>query len=395
MSTVLQTQVGIIGAGPAGLVLSHLLARAGIESVVLEHRSRDYVERRVRAGVLEQGTVDLLDEMNLAARLYGEGLVHRGIIIGFDGRRHRIPLSKLTGGRSITVYGQQELVKDLITARLASGGAIQFEVEDVRLVDLETPRPVVRYRWEGRPYQLRCDVVAGCDGFHGVSRPSIPPGVLRIHERHHPFAWLGILADVAPSTEELIYARHERGFALHSLRSPTVSRLYLQVDPDAMLAQWPDDRVWQELRIRLATHDGWTLAAGPVLEKSIALHHSFVVEPMQYGRLFLAGDAAHIVPPTGAKGLNLAVADVRVLAQAIARWYHAGDSEGLQRYSGRCLTRVWRVQEFSAWMSALLHRLPGADPFDDRMARARLEWICGSEAEARSLAENYVGLPWK
>jgi len=394
MSTASQTQVGIIGAGPAGLVLSHLLARAGIESVVLEHRSREYVEQRVRAGVLEQGTVDLLDELGLAARLRREGLVHHGILMAFDGRRHRIPLSDLTGGRSITVYGQQELVKDLIAARLADGGAIHFDVEDVRLADLDTRRPVARYRRDGQARELRCDFLAGCDGFHGVSRPSLPAGALRVYERHHPFAWLGILAAVPPSTDELIYARHDRGFALHSLRSPTVSRLYIQVDPRTDLTDWPDDRIWQELRLRLATDDGWKLADGPVLEKSIALHHSFVVEPMQHGRLFLAGDAAHIVPPTGAKGLNLAVADVRVLARAIERWYRAGHTEDLERYSERCLGRVWRVQEFSASMSALLHRLPGTDPFEDRVARARLEWICRSQAEARSLAENYVGLPW-
>jgi p-hydroxybenzoate 3-monooxygenase len=394
MSATVETQVGIIGAGPAGLVLSHLLAREGIESVVLEDRSRHHVEHRVRAGVLEQGTVDLLTEMGLAARLHREALVHHGILIAFDGRRHRIPLSDLTGGRSITIYGQQELVKDLIAARLAAGGPTEFEVEDVRLADLETTRPVARYRKDGEARELRCDFLAGCDGFHGVSRSAIPRGVLRVHERHHPFAWLGILAAVAPSTDELIYARHDRGFALHSLRSPTVSRLYIQVDPGTPLADWPDDRVWQELRLRLASDDGWTLADGPVLEKSVALHHSFVVEPMQHGRLFLAGDAAHIVPPTGAKGLNLAVADVRVLAAAITRWYRAGDGEGLARYSERCLGRVWRVQEFSSWMSGLLHRLPGDDAFAERLARARLQWICRSEAEARSLAENYVGLPW-
>jgi p-hydroxybenzoate 3-monooxygenase len=392
--SVSETQVGIIGAGPAGLVLSHLLARAGIEAVVLENRSREHIEHRVRAGVLEQGTIDLLDEMGLSTRLRAEGLIHHGILIGIEGRRHRIPLSELTGGRAITIYGQQELVKDLIAARLAGGGGIEFEVEEVGLSGLDKARPAIRYLEQGQARELRCDFIAGCDGFHGVSRRSIPPGVLRVYERQYPFAWLGILAAVAPSTDELIYARHERGFALHSLRSPTVSRLYVQVDPTAAIADWPDDRVWQELQLRLGTNDGWKLAEGPVLEKSIALHHSFVIEPMQYGRLFLAGDAAHIVPPTGAKGLNLAVADVRMLARAIARWYRTGETEELERYSERCLSRIWRVQEFSSWMSGLLHRLPGADPFDDRTLSARLEWLCRSEAEARSLAENYVGLPF-
>ena len=328
-SAVLRTQVGIVGAGPAGLVLAHLLKRAGIDSVVLENRSRDYVEQRVRAGVLEQGTVDLLDELGLAERLHREGLVHHGIELRFDGRRHRIPLTELTGGRAITVYGQQELVKDLIAARLAAGDPVVFEVEDVRLADLGTDRPRVHFRAAGGgARELACDFVAGCDGFHGVSRPAIPAGALRVFQRNYPFAWLGILAAVAPSTDELIYARHERGFALHSLRSPEVSRLYIQVDPDEEIARWPDERIWEELRVRLATDDGWVLRDGPVLEKSIAVHHSFVVEPMQHGRLFLAGDAAHIVPPTGAKGLNLAVADVRVLARALDRWYRRARSKG-------------------------------------------------------------------
>jgi p-hydroxybenzoate 3-monooxygenase len=395
-TTETRIQVGIVGAGPAGLVLSHLLQRAGIDSVVLENRSRDYVEHRVRAGVLEQGTVDLLREMGLAQRLEREGLVHHGILIGFGGRRHRIALSDLTGGRAITIYGQQELVKDLIAARLAAGGAIAFEVEEVRIGDLETRRPCLYYRHAGIASQLRCDFIAGCDGFHGVSRPSIPAGVLTAFERSYPFAWLGILAAVPPSTSELIYARHERGFALHSLRSPEVSRLYLQVDPGDSLDRWSDDRIWSQLQTRLATHDGggWTLESGPILERSIAIHHSFVVEPMQHGRLFLAGDAAHIVPPTGAKGLNLAVADVRVLAQALTAFYRSGETAPLDGYTQRCLARVWRVQEFSSWMSGLLHRLPGTDPFDERLIQARLEWICRSEAAARSLAENYVGLPF-
>ena len=392
------TQVAIIGAGPAGLMLSHLLARAGIQSIILENRSRAHVEQRVRAGVLEQGTVELLDQLGLSARLHREGLVHHGVLLTFGGRRHRIALSDLTGGRSITIYGQQELVKDLIAARLAAGGAIEFESEEVSLADLDSGRPRVSFRKAGVAHQLTCDFIAGCDGFHGVSRPSIPAGVLSVYERSYPFAWLGILAAVAPSTDELIYARHPRGFALHSLRSPEVSRLYLQVDPAARLDDWSDDRIWQELRLRLATPgDGgqWTLRDGPILERVIAVHHSFVVEPMQYGRLFLAGDAAHIVPPTGAKGLNLAVADVRVLAQAIDGWYASGATAALDAYSARCLARVWRVQEFSSWMTSLLHPLPDTTPFDERLTQSRLEWICGSEAAARSLAENYVGLPFE
>jgi p-hydroxybenzoate 3-monooxygenase len=380
------------------LVLAHLLERAGIASIVLENRTRAYVEQRVRAGVLEQGTVELLDQLGLSARLHREGLVHHGVLLTFGGRRHRIALSDLTGGRSITIYGQQELVKDLIGARLAAGGAIEFEAEAVSLADLDGPRPRVRFRKDGVERELRCDFVAGCDGFHGVSRPSIPAGVLSVFERVYPFAWLGILAAVAPSTDELIYARHPRGFALHSLRSPEVSRLYIQVDPGARLEDWSDDRIWQELRVRLGTPaegDGWTLRDGPVLERVIAQHHSFVVEPMQYGRLFLAGDAAHIVPPTGAKGLNLAVADVRVLARAIGAWYASGATAALDAYSARCLARVWRVQEFSSWMSTLLHPLPDTSAFDERLTQARLEWICGSEAASRSLAENYVGLPFE
>jgi p-hydroxybenzoate 3-monooxygenase len=388
-----ETQVAIIGAGPAGLVLSQLLHVAGIGSVVLEDRTRDYVEHRVRAGVLEQGTVDLLRDIGVGDRLRREGLVHRGILIGFQGRRHRIALSELTGGRAITIYGQQEVVKDLIDARMTSGGALHFEVQDVRLSGLESTRPTVRYRRAGQDHELRCDFVAGCDGSQGVSRDAIPSGVLTTYRRDFPFAWLGILANVAPSTEELIYARHERGFALHSLRSPEVSRLYIQVDPQEELSTWPDDRIWDELRVRLAADDGFDLRDGPVLEKSLAVHRSFVVEPMQYGRCFLAGDAAHIVPPTGAKGLNLAVADVRALAQGLARYYGMGDRSLLDGYSERCLRRVWRVQQFSSWMTLLLHRLPDSDPFREKLARAELEWVCRNEAGARGLAENYVGLP--
>ena len=388
----MRTQVGIVGAGPAGLMLSHLLHLEGIESVVLEARSREYVEQRVRAGVLEQGTVDLLRDTGLGDRLRREGLVHHGIELRFDGRGHRIALSDLTGGRSIFIYGQQEVVKDLIRARLEAGGTIRFEVEDVRLSGIDSPNPAIHYRDEGRDVDVTCDVIAGCDGFHGVSREAVPEGSLRSFQHEYPFAWLGVLAAVAPSTDELIYAYHDRGFALHSLRSPQISRLYLQVDPGEDVDDWPDDRIWEELRTRLHA-DGWTLADGPILEKGITPLRSFVAEPMQYGRLFLAGDAAHIVPATGAKGLNLAVADVRVLAEAIAGWYRTGSTDLLDGYSARCLRRVWRVQEFSSSMSSMLHRFPDDDGFRGRVQRAQLEWISRSEAAARSLAENYVGLP--
>jgi p-hydroxybenzoate 3-monooxygenase len=388
-----KTQVGIIGAGPSGLLLSHLLHLEGIDSVILEARSREYVEERVRAGVLEQGTVDLLCDTGLGDRLHREGLVHHGIELRFDGRGHRIALSDLTGGRAIWIYGQQEVVKDLINARLDAGATIHFEVEDVRLSGIDSSSPVIEYRKDGRDDEVNCDFVAGCDGYHGVSRDSIPPGVLRTYHHEYPFGWLGILAAVAPSTEELIYASHERGFALHSLRTPEISRLYIQVKPDEDINEWPDDRIWEELRLRLATRDGWTLADGPVLEKGVTAMRSFVVEPMQYGRLFLAGDAAHIVPATGAKGLNLAVHDVHKLAEAFIAWYHRDSNELLEQYSGSCLGRVWRVQDFSSYMSLMLHRYPDDDGFRGRLQHAQLEYVCSSKAAARSLAENYVGLP--
>ncbi len=390
----MRTQVGIVGAGPAGLVLAHLLARAGIDSVVLENRSRGYIEQRVRAGVLEQTTVDLLRENGLAQRLDREGMVHHGLELRFAGRGHRIPLSELTGGRAITVYGQQEVVKDLVRARLEAGGEILFEVDDVTLHDLDSERPAIRFRHGGGDHELRCDVVAGCDGFHGVSRPSIPAGVLTAYEREYPFAWLGILAEAPPSSEELIYCSSERGFALHSMRSPKVTRLYLQVDPAEDLANWPDERIWEELRARFATDDGWTLADGPLLEKGITPLRSFVVEPMQYGRLYLAGDAAHIVPATGAKGLNLAVADVRILAEALEAWYRTGRTDLLDGYSAACLRRVWRVQQFSWWMTSMLHLFDDQGAFDRRLQLSQLAYVCSSKAAATSLAENYVGLPY-
>jgi p-hydroxybenzoate 3-monooxygenase len=378
--------VGIVGAGPAGLLLGHLLARRGIESVVIEARDRDYVQQRVRAGVLEQGTVDLLVEAGVGERLRREGLVHEGLELRFAGRAHRIALSELTGGRAITIYGQQEVVKDLIDARLAAGAPLFFEVSDVRAEDRR-----VSFTDSKGEHALECDFVAGCDGFHGVTRDSIPDGVLTTYEHVYPYAWLGILARVPPSTDELIYCNHERGFALHSLRSPELSRLYLQVDPDDDIAEWPDERIWEELQTRFAL-EGWTLNEGPIVDKAITPMRSFVVEPMRHGRLFLAGDAAHIVPATGAKGLNLAVADVRVLADALSRWYESGSSEELDAYSSTCLRRVWRVQHFSWWMTSMLHRAARASPFEERLQRAQLDYVTRSEAGARTLAENYVGL---
>jgi p-hydroxybenzoate 3-monooxygenase len=389
----MRTQVAIVGAGPAGLLLSHLLDRAGVESIVLESRTREYVIARVRAGVLEQGVVDVLRAAGVADRIDDEGLVHHGIELRFGGRGHRIALSELTGGRTITIYGQSKVVEDLIEARSQHDGRLLYGVEDVSLHDLESGRPSIRFTHDGRQEVIDCEFVAGCDGFHGVSRPSIPTGVLREFESVYPFCWLGILAEVAPSTDELIYAQHERGFALHSLRSPTVSRLYVQVPADAHLDNWPDDRVWDELHVRLARDDGWTLAEGPVIERSIAPLRSFVAEPMRYGRLFLAGDAAHIVPPTGAKGLNLAVADVTVLSRALAGFFATGSEAGLDAYSETCLRRVWQAERFSAWMTSMLHRAPDQGAFDDRLQVAQLEHVVTSRAAATALAESYTGQP--
>ncbi|MGH2460436.1 MAG: 4-hydroxybenzoate 3-monooxygenase [Chloroflexota bacterium] len=387
----MRTQVAVVGAGPAGLVLAHLLAREGIDSVVLEARDREYVERRIRAGVLEQGTVDLLQATGVGDRLRREGLVHRGIELRFEGQRHRIPLSDLTGGRAITVYGQQEVVKDLIQARLAGDGQILFEAGAVDVQDARSPRPIVRYRQGGEIHELACDVVAGCDGSHGVCRDAIPAGALDVFQKEYPFAWLGILATVAPSTEELIYAYHERGFALHSLRSPRLSRLYLQCRPGDAIENWPDARIWDELHQRFAL-DGWTLAEGPIVDRGITPMRSFIVEPMRHGRLFLVGDAAHIVPPTGAKGLNLAVADAKVLAAGLVEWYRSGREDLLDGYSETCLRRVWRVEHFSWWMTSMLHRFEDDGPFEHRLHLSQLRYVCGSTAAATSLAENYVGL---
>lgn len=384
----MRTQVGIIGAGPAGLLLGHLLHRAGIDAVVLESRSREYVTQRVRAGVLEQPTVELLRAAGLADRLDREGLVHHGISLRFDGADHRIAFDELVGA-SITVYGQQEVVKDLIAARVAP---LEFEVSNVELHDV-TGRPRITYSTvDGQRRELECDVVAGCDGFHGISRGSVATG--KAFERTYPYAWLGILAQAPPSHQELIYAYHERGFALHSMRSPTITRLYLQVGPDEDIADWPDDRIWAELRSRLAA-DGFTLNEGPILEKSITGMRSFVVEPMRHGNLFLAGDAAHIVPPTGAKGMNLAIADVRRLATALVDFLQRGQRRRLDGYSDACLRRVWRAEHFSWWMTSMLHQPPREDGFDRRLQLAQLRYTASSRAAATSLAENYVGLPYE
>jgi p-hydroxybenzoate 3-monooxygenase len=375
----MRTQVGIVGAGPAGLTLARLLELQGIETVVFEDRTRDYVEHRIRAGVLEHGTVDLLREAGVGARMDAEGIPHRGIYLQFDGERHHVPMQELVG-RGIMIYGQTEVVKDLIAARLASGLPLHFETA-VERVDAETG---VIHHAGG---QLECDFIAGCDGFHGVCRPAVPA---RTFEREYPFAWLGILAEAPPSSAEVTYVHHEDGFALLSLRSPQLSRLYLQCRPDEDLDKWPDERIWAELEARTKL-EGWSLNTGPILEKGVAGMRSFVAEPMQRGRLFLAGDAAHIVPATGAKGLNLAIADVAVLARALERWYGSGDESGLDAYSETCLRRVWRAEHFSYWMTTMLHRISD-DPFDLKLQLSQLRWVTTSEAAARSLAENYVGL---
>jgi p-hydroxybenzoate 3-monooxygenase len=387
----MRTQVAIVGAGPAGLVLSHLLHLRGVESVVLECRSREYVQNRVRAGVLEQGTVDLLIDTGVGDRMQREGDPHHGIELRFDRQGRRIPLTDLTG-RSIWIYGQQKVVEDLIKARGPTHGELLFEVADVSVHDVETDSPSVRFRHEGSDHVLKADFVAGCDGFHGICRPSLPETALTGYEREYPFAWLGILAEVAPSYDELVYTHHDRGFALLSQRGPTISRMYLQVDPDEDIADWPDDRIWEELHCRVDT-DGWVLQEGPIFDKGVTPMRSFVAEPMRHGRMFLAGDAAHIVPPTGAKGLNLAVADVKVLADALDDWYARGDAQGLDGYSETCLRRVWRVQHFSWWMTTLLHRFSEHDEYEAKLQRSQLEYVTTSTAAATSLAENYVGLP--
>ncbi|MDJ0981777.1 MAG: 4-hydroxybenzoate 3-monooxygenase [Kiloniellales bacterium] len=390
----MRTQVGIVGAGPSGLLLSQLLHLAGVESVVLERRSRAYVEGRIRAGVLEQGTVELLDEAGVGERLHREGLVHGGVELAFAGRRHRIDFEDLTGGKAVTVYGQTEVTKDLNRAREAAGGDIVFEAEDVTLHDFDGDSPRLGYHKDGTEHELRCDFIAGCDGFHGVSRRSVPAAALSTFERVYPFAWLGILADTKPVSEELIYARHERGFALFSMRSPTRSRLYIQCSPDEHLDDWPDERIWDELRSRLDAEAAARLESGPAIEKSVTPMRSFVAEPMRFGRLFLAGDAAHIVPPTGAKGLNLAAADVRYLSRALIAHFKEGRDDLLDAYSETCLRRIWKAQRFSWWMTSLLHRFPEESGFGGRVQLAELDYVTSSRAAATALAENYVGLPF-
>ncbi len=389
----MRTQVGIVGAGPAGLTLSHLLHLQGIESVVVEAASREHVESRIRAGVLEQGTVDLLTETGVGERLQRQGLFHGGIEVRFAGRGHRIDFRELTGGKGVVIYAQHEVIKDLIAARLAAKGQIVFEAAGVLVHGLDGSAPEITYEKDGVPQQLSCDFIAGCDGYHGVCRPSIPEGVITSYEQVYPFAWLGILAQATPSSEELIYAYHDRGFALHSMRSPEISRLYLQCSPEEDLAEWPDDRIWTELRRRFALDTEWKLNEGAILRKSVTGMRSFVAEPMQFGRLFLAGDSAHIVPPTGAKGLNLAVADVRVLADGLKQFYQSGRMELLNRYSEICLRRVWKVQRFSWWMTSMLHRHATGNAFDERRQLAELDYVTSSRAAAQTLAENYVGLP--
>jgi p-hydroxybenzoate 3-monooxygenase len=390
----MRTTVGIIGAGPAGLLLARLLHNAGIDSVVLESRDRAYVEQRQRAGILEQGTVDVLRAAGAGERMDREGLPHDGIELRYDRKRHRVDFPALTGGRSVTVYAQTEVCKDLIALQLTDGGPLLFEAEALAVEGADTDTPRVRFRHEGREDVLECAYAVGCDGFWGVARKAIPAGLTRVFERTYPFAWLGILADVPPSHDELVYARHDRGFALLSMRSPSVSRLYLQVPEGTDAESWGDEEIWDELERRFETDDDWKLDRGPITQKSVTPMRSYVHEPMRYGRLFLAGDAAHIVPPTGAKGLNLAVGDVVTFARALTHQKETGSAERLDAYSETCLRRVWQAERFSYDMTSLLHRSPDATAFEDRMQLARLERIAGSRAAETDLAEGYTGFPF-
>lgn len=390
--TRVRTQVCIIGSGPSGLLLSQLLAKSGIDTIVLDRQNREHIEGRVRAGVLEQGSVDALREAGAAARLDVEGLVHEGFDLAFDGIRHRIDLKSLTD-KTVTVYGQTEVTKDLFDLRFADGQIFYFNVSDVTFDGLKTESPVVSFQSSDGPVAIGCDYVAGCDGYHGVSRAAIPSDVLKTYERVYPFGWLGILTERPPVSHELIYANHERGFALASMRSATRSRYYVQCPLDDSVDDWSDDRVWEELAVRLGDDAASTMETGPSFEKSIAPLRSFVAEPMRYGNLFLAGDAAHIVPPTGAKGLNLAFADIRVLSRALSENYNNGKTFYLENYSETVLKRVWKVERFSWQLSMLLHQFPEASPFEKQMQKADFSYLASSEAASHSIAENYVGLP--
>ncbi|MGI9426901.1 MAG: 4-hydroxybenzoate 3-monooxygenase [Hyphomicrobiaceae bacterium] len=388
------TQVGIVGAGPAGLLLARLLHLAGIECLILEQRDRAYVEGRIRAGVLEQGTVDVLRAAQVADRLDEIGLTHNGINLSLNGHRSYVDLKTLSGGKTLTVYGQTEVTKDLITANLDAGVEIVFEAKGVDVHDIAGARPRLTYTNAGMDDELKCDYIAGCDGFHGVCRARFPNDQIRLYDRTYPFAWLGILAESPPVNEELVYARHDNGFALYSMRSPTLARNYIQCHPDADLADWPDERVWDELRIRLGPDYADDLEVGAVVEKSITPMRSFVAEPLRFGRVFLAGDSGHIVPPTGAKGLNLAVSDVHYLAEALKHFYATGEERLLDDYSDLALARVWKSQRFSWWMTSLLHCFPEDNAFDDRVRQTDLSYVLGSVAAQTMLAENYVGLPF-
>ena len=388
-----RTQVAIVGAGPAGLLLAQLLHRNGIDSVVVENRGREYVIDRVRAGVLEQGTVDLLIALGVSSGLCRLGLRHEGLYVSFGGRRHRIDLAELTGGKAITVYGQNEVVRELIDARTRTGRPLYFEADRVSVDAFDSSTPRLRFHHDGAEHEVHCDFIAGCDGFHGICRPSIPEGVLTLAERDYPFGWLGILAEAPPSSKELVYTYHERGFALFSMRSPTITRLYLQVPPDEPIGKWSDDAIWAEMLTRMTTEDGWQPNVGRIIQKSVTPMRSFVATPMRYGRLLLAGDAAHIVPPTGAKGLNLAASDVLVLARALKEFYERGRTQCLDKYSDICVRRVWKAQRFSWWMTSTLHRFPDQGAFDDQRQLADLDYLTTSRAAMTSLAEQYVGLP--